>query len=240
MASQNSETHVKASHGGILVRPEHAQDVTEAWFDPHYWQGLARPVSEGGRGSAWFVDTPEGNAWVLRHYRRGGAVARLSEEAYVYQGETSVRSVAEFRLTNELWAWGLPVPPPVAAWFERHGLLYRARIIVQRLPEAVPMASLMSTAGGDLWEAVGRMIRRFHDAGLDHADLNAHNILVTEGGCYLIDFDRSRLRARPGRWQQRNLARLRRSVDKLWTTPSDVEVKEAGWRALIKGYGIKD
>ena len=59
------------------------------------------------------------------------------------------------------------------------------------------------------------MLARFHRAGLDHADLNAHNILLdAAGNPWLIDFDRSRRRA-DGSWRQSNLDRLARSLAKL-------------------------
>ena len=62
------------------------------------------------------------------------------------------------------------------------------------------------------WIAVGRCIRRFHDFGLCHADLNAHNVMFDGAGAvWLIDFDRGRLR-RAGLWRDANLVRLRRSL----------------------------
>ena len=48
------------------------------------------------------------------------------------------------------------------------------------------------------WEAAGRLIARFHRAGLDHADLNAHNLLFDDAGNgWMIDLDRS-VAAHPG------------------------------------------
>ena len=50
----------------------------EALFDPQFWaaRGDSPPVG-AGRGAAWFIASgPE--HWVLRHYRRGGFMARIS------------------------------------------------------------------------------------------------------------------------------------------------------------------
>ena len=75
-----------------------------------------------------------------------------------------------------------------------------------------------------LLHRVGGMIRRFHQAGLDHVDLNARNILVDPSGApWLIDLDRCRLRA-AGEWQEGNLARLERSLGKFLAKPSSVEL----------------
>ena len=47
------------------------------------------------------------------------------------------------------------------------------------------------------WIAIGRCIRRFHDLGVCHADLNAHNMLLNEDAkVYMIDFDQCQLRHR--------------------------------------------
>ena len=66
------------------------------------------------------------------------------------------------------------------------------------------------------WESTGRLVARFHRAGLDHADLNAQNILFdATGHGWLIDFDRGRLRIPATAWREQNLARLKRSLLKL-------------------------
>src|SRR5215475_14814676 len=71
-------------------------------FDPQFWQrrGQCAPVA-AGRGSAWFIGPPE-RQWVLRHYRRGGFMARLSTDKYWWYDEARVRAFAEWRLLQEL------------------------------------------------------------------------------------------------------------------------------------------
>lgn len=60
------------------------------------------------------------------------------------------------------------------------------------------------------------MIARIHRAGLDHADLNAHNLLFEDSGRgWVIDLDRSQLRIPATDWREANLARLQRSLLKL-------------------------
>jgi 3-deoxy-D-manno-octulosonic acid kinase len=89
-----------------------------------------------------------------------------------------------------------------------------------------------------VWRALGGVIAQFHRAGVDHADLNAHNILYTgkEATFNEIDFDRGRLRgagelARP--WQRRNLGRLHRSLAKA-APPAHFTPREWSW--LRAGY----
>src|ERR1700733_14304355 len=89
-------------------------------FDPQFWQNRSQLAAvDGGRGAAWFVG-PSGH-WVLRHYRRGGFAARISRDLYWWNGEAAVRSFAEWRLLELLFARGLPVPRPVAASYRRYG-----------------------------------------------------------------------------------------------------------------------
>ena len=120
------------------------------------------------------------------------------------------------RLTAALYEQGLPVPRPVACCVTRFGFTYEAALLTVRIPGARALASLLSADEADeaLLRRVGAMIHRFHQAGLDHVDLNARNILVDEAGKpWLIDLDRCRLRP-PGKWQAGNLQRLERSVVK--------------------------
>jgi RIO-like serine/threonine protein kinase len=68
-----------------------------------------------------------------------------------------------------------------------------------------------------------------------HADLNAHNVLLSEDAVYLIDFDRCQLR-RGGLWRDSNLVRLRRSLEKItYAMPRD-RFAEADWHGLLDGY----
>ena len=185
----------------------------------------------GGRGSAWLAG---GGEWVLRHYRRGGFAARLSADRYLWTGLGRSRPWREWRLLDFLYKAGLPVPQPVAARVLRTGLGYRGDLLTRRIRDAVSLAErLAGPAPGSVpWRALGACIRRFHDAGVWHADLNAHNLLLDpQDRVYLIDFDRSGRRA-PGRgWQLANLARLHRSLAKLGPL-----VPARGWAELMDGY----
>lgn len=202
-----------------LVSTDITREVHLESFTPETWGASATPISGSGRGSAWFLEAESG--WVLRHYRRGGLPGKLLKDAYLYLGEASVRSFNEYRLLQALHGQGLPVPRPIAAYYARHGLNYRAAIILERLPHTRSLLSLNTQTERPLWEAAGRCIRRFHDAGVYHADLNATNVLVNpdSGQIYLIDFDRAKQRsatAENAGWKRANLKRLQRGVEKHW------------------------
>ena len=89
-------------------------------------------------------------------------------------------------------AKGVPVPRPIAAYYRRDGQFYRAAILLERLDDVRTLADRAAVAGdGAPWEEAGRLIARIHRAGLDHADLNAHNLLFDPTGRgWVIDLDR--------------------------------------------------
>ncbi len=212
-----------AGYGAILADTRRLQHAEPGWFEPARWGERAQRVDGSGRGGAWFVDAPFGPA-VLREYRRGGLAARLSRDRYVWHGADRTRGFAEFRLTRALHALGLPVPRPLAAMYQRQGASYRAAILVERLPGVRSLARL-ALDGDAPWEQAGRLLARFHRAGLDHADLNAHNVLFDASGKgWLIDFDKGELRIPATGWRERNLQRLRRSLLKERGTRTQAQV----------------
>lgn len=207
----------------------------ESWFEPGHWPDAARAPS--GRGGTLFIHCNDQD-WALRHYLRGGAVARLSTDNFLWTGRDRTRSFAEWRLLDGMRRCNLPVPRPVAARFVRAGLVYRADLITVRIA-AVASLSARLTAGGltpMLWKAIGACIARFHRARICHADLNAHNIQIgTDDQVHLLDFDRGRRMKAPGAWQERNLRRLQRSLHKISGGRAAV-FSEGDWAMLLAGY----
>ena len=97
-------------------------------------------------------------------------------------------------------------------------------------------AATAALGSGALWRGAGAVIARLHRAGVDHADLNAHNILLdTRGAFSVIDFDRGRLRAQ-GAWTSRNLQRLRRSLRKISAELPPDRYSDRTWDWFMAGY----
>jgi len=235
-----AQEQVRTKAGGaILFDSAASSQVDEDWFMPSHWRGLgALRMQTGGRGGVALIGTPAGEA-VLRHYRRGGLVAKWLGDRYVWTGADSTRSFAEFRLLAQMVREGLPVPPPLAARYRRQGPFYTADLIIHRIPDARTLAECLAWGSLDdrLAADVGGLIARFHRAGIWHADLNAHNILVTSRGLYLIDFDRGERRPPAEIWRTANLQRLRRSLVKLGATANSEEVFEKTiWQPLSQSY----
>jgi 3-deoxy-D-manno-octulosonic acid kinase len=224
--------------GAMLYDASRAGNLAPAWFDPNYWKDRNEIEGEArGRGTVYFV-RHGGMGLVLRHYRRGGLIGRFSRDRYMWRGEQQTRSFSEWQLTYHLHRAGLPVPAPVAARFKHDGLSYSADLITERIATTESLAERLRARSLSIlaWIAIGRCIRSFHDLGVCHADLNAHNVLLAaDGAVYLIDFDRSRL-MKPGLWCDSNLVRLRRSLEKVtYGLPPD-RISEADWHGLLDGY----
>lgn len=227
-----------SGYGAILFDTTRVRQAAPEWFSPQHWGTRARPVESGGRGGAWFIDAPFGPV-LLRRYLRGGVAAQFSRDRYWWRGAAATRSFAEFRLTRAVAARGVPVPRPVAAYYRREGMFYTAAILLDRLEDVRSLADRAAVAGdGAPWEEAGRLIARSHRAGLDHADLNAHNLLFDPGGNgWVIDLDRGQLRIPATGWRRGNLQRLHRSLMKLRGQRSEEEV-ERDFQRLRSAYDM--
>jgi 3-deoxy-D-manno-octulosonic acid kinase len=225
----------------MLYDASRAGNAAASWFDAQWWsrRGEVR-ASEEGRGAALFIEA-DGRRLVLRHYRRGGWIAKWSADRYLWQAAELTRSFTEWHMLYVMRKAGLPVPMPVAACYRRMGRYsYSADLLTEQIPDVSSLATHLARGALPLtsWIAIGRCLRRFHRDGVCHADLNAHNVLLNDvQEVWLVDFDRGRLR-RPGLWCDSNLVRLRRSIEKI-TDPLPVErFSEADWASLLNGYFV--
>ncbi|MCL4141452.1 UNVERIFIED_CONTAM: hypothetical protein GTU68_005750 [Idotea baltica] len=164
-------------------------------------------------------------------------VRSISEKYYAWSGLQRTRAWREFAVLSELESQGLPAPKPYACRVQRQGLRYSASLITYYLP-GVTLAERMctSTLGYSSWRAIGATIKQFHLAGADHADLNAHNILLDSDNIFLIDFDRAVIRSTSQKNRfDKNLSRLKRSLNKIDSSGPAFYNADC-WAALIAGY----
>lgn len=210
-------------HAQLRYPETEASSFEPAVFDEYELdkRQLLQGRAAAGRGNTAFFSWA-GRQLVLRHYRRGGMMRHISADRYMFTGFERSRPILEFNVLFELQNRGLPVPRPYACCVTRQGLFYTASLVTYRLP-GLTLTEWLQQAKADReqWSLVGRTIARFHRAGVCHADLNAHNILIDENNkVSLIDFDRATLRSLPADavrkgWCLRNLDRLERSVMKV-------------------------
>ena len=235
-----TETVERTRNGAILYDKAIINQISPQRFTADGWphaELLTGPLRSGGRGNTLFVGNIP-RQFVLRHYVRGGLIGKLIRDTYLFSGEDKTRSFREWRLLDKLAANNMNVPRPAAARYCRHGTFYTADIITVRIPGVVSLSEYIAAEERDeaFWHSVGATIRKFHAAGVYHADMNAYNIQVDrDGDIWMLDFDRGALRP-PGPWQQQTLGRLHRSLRKVLDLDPRLHFRSTNWEQLLEGY----
>ena len=232
--------------GNIYCRydNEEIDAFSPAMLDGAYWQERNAIVgSAQGRGTTWFIATENSKNvtrnWVLRHYYRGGLIGKVINDQYLFTGMEKTRAASEFSLLKTIRSLGLPAPKPVAFRVAQHGLFYRADLLSSRIENASDLVGILTENAIDdtLWFEIGKIIKSFHQHGIYHHDLNAHNILVDDNNkVWLIDFDRGEQRENKNKWPEQNMARLLRSFRKESIRVANFHWREKNWQALLNGY----
>jgi 3-deoxy-D-manno-octulosonic acid kinase len=184
---------------------------------------LRSAAGAGTRASAFRLNLGGGLELFARRSTRGGIVRHFVGHTFV---GIDPRPFRELRITAEARRRGVPAAEPVGAmaqWIAP--AVYRGFFLTRAI------------AGMTLWEFMRTdddpavrehvlmkaraAILTMHDRGVLHADLNLHNLMVTQAGesfaVVILDFDKARLSgdpvSAPGR--RANAQRLLRSARKL-------------------------
>ena len=195
--------------------------------DPEARKRLFARAPKRGRGAVPSVALRRDAHVVLRRYQHGGLLAGLTGSLYLGPS----RALDELHVTARAEASGAPVPHVVClALWPAAGPFWSALIGTREERDARDLFEVLSACEDPLERRallrdVGAAVRRLHDAGVDHRDLQLHNILVVEEGgrrrIVVIDLDRAVYHPRgrlASRLRARNLGRLTRSAVKngLW------------------------
>ncbi len=212
----------------------------------HRW-AAAQPARRifTGRGEAYGVTLGDAAA-VVRHARHGGMLAPLLGD--VFAGRP--RFYREAELARRLAEGGVNTPALLAGVRYGAGPFHRADVATERIAGA----DLVEVFFGDhpptgaaraaALEAVGRLIRRLHDLGWVHPDLQLRNVLVADaaasGGpapaAWLLDVDTCRpMRGDADTERARNLARFERSWAK-WNRRRGLHLTDVDRGRLSAAY----
>ncbi len=230
----------KEGHQVLIVLENTPDNISPNWFDSHFWNKQNKVVGRSkGRFITWFIKPDRASEiMVLRHYYRGGMVSKFNTDSFFYISLNRTRCYMELILLQEMLRLKLPVPRPVGARVTRKGLFYKADLLMEKL-HGIDLVDALTTEflNEEVWRKIGQVIKKFHEIGIDHVDLNARNILLnTSGDIYLIDFDRCRKRPPQRNWQNSNLSRLKRSFIKEKEIDPTFNFQAANWDSLIGGY----
>jgi len=226
----------------ILHDEEAVDKLEQKHFELNYWQANTEYENVfGGRGGSIKINL-QGKPAILRQYLRGGMVARVSTDRYLWLGRNRTRAWREWTILKLALEAGMPVPTPLGVCVCRDGLLYRAAIITAYIKDTETLAERItrSELGLKSWHRLGLLLQKFQQHRFRHADLNATNLLVDQQGqFYIIDFDKARVMRNLDNWQWSPLLRLQRSLEKI-NRQQELHYRPTDWQALIDGYQSTD
>ena len=223
----------------VWVADKAKSDFQVDWFDrvgednsqvPREWHSGRQSVTK------FNVD---GQSYVRRHYCRGGVPAQITKDKFIYKGLTVCRPYQEMKLLTDMRQLKLPVPEPIAARCVVKGIFYTADIIMREIENTNTLAHKVSERKlkDEDWMRIGKVIRQFHSAGIQHVDLNANNILLNnEGEIFLIDFDRCVQKGFAEKWGKAGLDRLQRSLVKFKRANQNLFFEQKDFDLLLAGY----
>lgn len=190
---------------------------------------------EGGRTRHALIRTGD-EAWMLKAYRRGGWLGRWNSSRYWGRA----RFLEELRVAALAESFGVSTAEVLALILEPAGLgSLRAWLVTRYLPGVRPLHEYLGDrVGGHIFYAAGKVVRRMHEAEIDHHDLHVGNIMasVEADGSHalIVDWDRARARAVDSWSPYANLIRLWRSVQK--GRLRDSRLLHRSMRAFVRGY----
>ena len=221
----------------ILFDSSHFSAPSQDIFSQKYWQSQNALIGQAaGRGTTYFFKYAQ-KEYVLRHYLRGGLVGKLLSDQYLFTGLKNTRAWQEFNLLKKMCLKGLPCPEPIAAQITRHGLYYRADIILAKIQNANDLCHILQkqTVTSQTWQQIGHTIAQFHNQQIYHHDLNIHNIMLDDAQKpWLIDFDKCSIK-HGSTWKAANISRLLRSFEKEKTL-HNIYWQMTDWDTLLTAY----
>ena len=202
------------------VRPDAVADLQAGALDPLLFEAATRRASPGGGRGAILTMNLGGLPAHAKRPVHGGMLGAFLGGLYLGPG----RLFEQVRSSARLRERGVPTPEILAVgWRSVFGPVQRRAIVTRTIPGARTLYEALRSVGGirrrETLACTADLVRKMHDAGFVHADLNLTNLIVSdvEGALrvHVIDLDRGSCRPAVGRCRRtRNLARLFRSQEK--------------------------
>lgn len=216
-------TAVERPGATLFVRPG-LEEETDGLADPALWERqLASAGEGGGRGAVARVPVG-GRPAVLKRMRRGGLLARWRGDRFSRPERLRRNAV----LPDEAIRRGVPTPPVLALLVVEVPGGYRGWLAVEEIRDALPLSARITE---EIAAAALSCVRKLHDAGIVHPDLNLGNLLARAGDsgveAFVVDLDGARVSEDPAPFAARRnaLRRIERSYEKVWGRPGPVDTR---------------
>ena len=160
------------------------------------WVSRIEEGIPGGRGKIAFVES-SGRRLALKQLRRGGVAGSIWRDRFSSRerliDNLSIPKLARDRGVATPAALALLIVPGPPAW-------WRGWLAIETVPNAPDLRKRLPTdpPSAAEWSDALAAVRKLHDAGIEHPDLNLGNVLVDAAGRgWVIDLDRSTVHDRP-------------------------------------------
>lgn len=224
-----------------MVRPEEAAAFVQS-AAPRILDGRGRRAGGPGHGRGAMAEMVIGGRHAIgKRALHGGLLGPALGGVYVGHGRIEATARAAVRLR----AAGVPTPDVIAAgWRRVAGPLCALALFTEAIPGSSVHEQLLANPRQAarrrvILRAAGETVRRMHDAGFLHADLNLANLLVEAGAggtrVHIVDLDRGRFMVGLGpREALGNLRRLIRSWEKFIGSHVRGDIRDLA--AFLRGY----
>lgn len=189
-----------------------------------------------GRNGVFLFQLGDRMQALFKLYSHGGIFCNIFSNSLLFTN----RFLHEFNLYINILKNNLPVPEYLGGfWIKKYGL-YKCGIITKYIPSATTLEEFLNSDSFPLSKKqkilnqCGSIIRKMHDTGILHNDLQLRNILIDTdtNSIFLIDFDKAKSKTNLNNfYRSQNLLRLKRSFIKR-------NIDLTFFNILLSGYGI--
>ncbi len=170
----------------------------------------SRKKFKQGRGLVQEIPLSNQKAFI-KSFLRGGLISQLIENKFLHTHFCKdvycikYRPFGELKILENLYAQGIPVPKPLAAYVKTScfGLLYQGAIATEKIHGAKNLLSIIKESKDskdpslnewvkNISLEAGKISKKILNAGIFHVDLHLGNVLLDQNNnVFIIDFDRA-------------------------------------------------
>lgn len=209
----------------ILLRTGLPEQLVQLLSEKNLTHSSQSGTAVVGRGEILSLQYRDEITLVARQYRRGGVVRYFIGESFFRNPRSplfALRPLRELLILSYLRQNGVAVPEPIGARivYSYLCLRYKAQLFTQQIQASENLMTILKRndeRGEAYCYQAGLSAARIFSLGVSHPDLYPGNVLIADGGVYIIDFDKACFfdhRTTHLHYQELMLSRWSRSITK--------------------------